>query len=208
MKKNINNIVISTLVFSFVLVGCSIFSNPFYVGSGDIAQARMNVILDFGNTYKTPKKYLKRRGEPFSVFSFIREEQLNQNTILLSIMPKTERISMRVEDRLGEVPRGYFPNRYIVEEGKLFLWNDSITPLQKDIIEVMSKYDILDSTDVKRELGILPIDYEDTRVIILDDRLESYNYFINMENISKFKKVVTNKPFGYYKILKINWQPR
>lgn len=204
MKRSFNTI-IPMLVFTFIILSCSIYKNKSYIGAGDIEQARINVIIDFANTYKTPKCYFKKRqGEPFNVFSFVREKSLDDGIYLLSILPNNESISMRIEDKVGEIPRGYFPNRYIIEKDKLFLWNDGMTPLHKSVLEVMNKFNILDSTDIKMELGLLPDDFEDTRMITIDDRLESYNYFICKSNIFEFKKVVTYKAFGHYNHPKIN----
>ncbi len=197
MKKSIRNIIIGTLfVFSF---NCTSYKSAMYKGEKGIEYARVNAITDFVNTYKTPRYYLKKReGKPFEVFVLIREKHLNKSTFVLSILPEYGDISLRVEDSLGKVPRSYFPNRYTIENEKLFLWNDSITPLQKDVLNVMDKYGVLDSVDVKRELGLLPNDFEDTRVITFDDRLKSVNYFICKKNIEKYKKKITNKAFGYY----------
>lgn len=189
----------------FIFISCATPKKQVHTREGNIEQARMNVILDFVEKYKTPRRYLKEREEkPFNVFHFVREEQLNHNTLLLSILPEIDKISMLLEDKLGEIPRNYFPNRYIIEEGKLFLWNDGVTPLQSDVIETMHKYEVLDSIDVKMQLGLLPDSFEDTRIITIDDRLESYNYFVCNKDFSRFKRVVTYKAFGYYKLPKLN----
>lgn len=205
MKRSFNTIV-PIFVFTIILLSnCATYKNKFHIGNGDIEQARMNVIIDFVHTYRTPKRYLKdREGKPFNVFTFVREKYLDEGIYLLSILPNNESISMRIEDKLGEIPRGYFPNRYIVAEHKLFLWNDGETPLQEGVLDTMNKFGVLDSTDVKLELGLLPDDFEDTRMITMDDRLESYNYFICKSNISDFKKIVTYKAFGSYESPKLN----
>ena len=204
MKRNFNKI-ISLLAFILIFFNCATYKKQFYVGVGDIEQARMNVIVDFINTYKTPKRYLQRRqGKPFNVFHFVREKTLDDNTYLLSILPNNESIAMRIEDKVGEIPRDYFPNNYIVKKDKLFLWNDGVTPLQNGVLEVLNKFGVLDSTDIKMDLALLPDDFEDTRMITIDDRLESFNYFICRNDISEFKKLVTYKSFGYYKLPKLN----
>lgn len=205
MKRSFN-IIVPKLVFALILLSsCATYKNKLRVGTGNIDQARMNVIIDFAHTYKTPKRYLKeRQGKPFNVFDVVREESLNDGMYLLSLLPNNETISMHVEDKIGEIPRGYFPNRYIVEEHKLFLWNDGATPLQIDVLEIMDKFGVLDSTDVKIELGLFPDDFEDTRMIIIDDRLESYNYFICKTDVSEYKKVVTYKAFGSYEPPNLN----
>lgn len=204
MKRSFK-IILPILVFTIIFFNnCASYKNKLHVGTGDIEQARMNVIIDFVYTYKTPKRYLKEEGRSFNVFSFVREKYLDDGIYLFSILPNNESISLRIEDKVGEVPRGYFPNRYIVADQKLFLWNDGETPLQEGLLETMNKFGVLDSIDVKMELGLLPDDFVDTRMIKIDDRLESYNYFICKSDISKFKKVVTFKAFGNYKLPKLD----
>ena len=202
MKKNINILLLLSL--NFILYNCISYKSQLLKGKGDIDQVRTNVITDFVNTYKTPKYYRKKRdGKPFNVFILVRQKQLNNDLYVLSILPEIEDITFRSEDSLGKVPRSFFPNRFEVKKEKLFLWNDSITPLQKDILLVMDEYGVLDSTDVKRELGLLPNNFEDTRLVTFDDRLESVNYFVCKDNIEKYKKKVTNKAFGYYDLPKL-----
>lgn len=202
MKRNFNTI----LLIFFVFFGCKTYDKSLlYSGLGGVELARKNVIIDFINTYRTPNYYLKKRDyKPFNVFSFVRSRILNENLYLLSVLPNDESIAVSIEDKIGKIPRKYFPNNYFEKEGKLFLWNDGSTPLRKDVLDVMSNYGVLDSTDVKIELGLLPDDFDDTRMIKIDDRLESYNYFICRNDISMFKKVLTHKAFGYYKRPKIN----
>lgn len=192
MNKNILTIVSGILLFSCVT------KNNFYEGDKSIEFAQLNAIEDFVNTYKTPYYYIKKRkGRPFDTF-IIREWQFSDNLYTLTFIPTIQEISLSVEDSLGKVPRTYFPNRYVEKKGKLFLWNDGITLLQKDILEIMDKYKILDSIDVKKELGLLPKDYSDERVLIMDSRLKAVNYYICKSNIRKYKKVITNKAVGYY----------
>lgn len=194
------NLLVSILVFTLILLSCATYRKQLFAGRGDIEQARMNTIIDFANTYKTPKRYLKiRQGKPFNVFQIYRRKSFETtHSYLLSILPEDESISIRTEHKLGEIPRSNFPNKYVVKENKLFLWNDGETPLQKDVVEVMNKFDVLDSIDLKWELGLLPSDFEDTRMITIDDRLEAFTYFICRNDISEFKKVVTWKALGYY----------
>src|SRR5699024_7967673 len=122
MKKNINSTIL--LLFSFMLYNCVSYKDQLLRGKGAIEQARMNVITDFINTYKTPRYYIKKRGgKPFDVFVFVREKQLNDDIYILSILPEYEDIDLRKEDSLGKVPRSYLPNKYEIKNDKLFLWN-------------------------------------------------------------------------------------
>ena len=133
----------------------------------------------------------------------MRGKILDDKTYFISVLPNVEPIAISIEDELGKIPRSYFPNRYIEKEDKLFLWNDSSSPLQSDVLDAMNKFGVLDSTDVKMELGLLPNDFEDTRMITIDDRLVSYKYFVCRSDVSKFKRIVTYKASVNYKIPKI-----
>lgn len=205
MKRSFDKI-IPILIIALILLGCVTYKRKLHTGAGDIELARINAIIDFTNTYKTPKRYLKKRqGKPFDVFLLYRRESFeNNNSYIFSIIPEKDSISIRIEHKLGEIPRINFPNNYITKDDKLFLWNDGETPLQNDVIEVMNKFGVLDSMDLKWELGLLPDDFEDTRMITIDDRLEAFSYFICRSDISEFKKVVTWKAFGYYNHPKLN----
>lgn len=198
MRKNFRN-ALTTLILSFTILNCVSYKNQLHKGEGGIEKARMNVITDFVNTYKTPRYYLKKRkGKSFNVFQLTKREQLNINLYIFSILPEDQKILLNVNDSLGKVPREYIPNRYIIKQKKLFLWNDGITPLQTEILKVLDDFGVLDSINIKIDLGMLPDDYEDTRIMILDHRLEGVDYYICIDKIEKFKKVVTNKALGYY----------
>ena len=172
--------------------------------SGDVNLIHENVITDFANTYKTPKEYLEKRdGKPFDVFR-INTEEVKEDLLVLSISPENNGfIPLSITDTLGKVPNSNFPNRFEVRKGKLFVWKDSITPLRKDILEVMDQFGVLDSTDVKWELGLLPENHEDSRLITIDDRLKGVHYYLCKENPGKYKKVVTDIAVGYYNPPKI-----
>jgi hypothetical protein len=122
-----------------------------------------------------------------------------------SIIPETDGyVAQRIGDKLGEVPESYFPNNFIVKENMLFIWKDTITPLTKNVLNILNEFEILDSTDIKRELKLLPENFEDTRLVGFDDGLEGVNYFVCANNILKYKKVVSNLAFGYFKLPKLN----
>src|SRR5690606_11838355 len=176
------------------------YKRTFYEGNGDIEQARMNVISDFAHTYKTPNSYIKeRKGKPFTIFRMF-DNEITEKFYVFGISPYNNNyISISIKDSLGKVPVSHFPNRYIIKENKLFLWRDNITPLSKEILNVIQEYGVLDSTDVKKVLGLLPDDFEDERLITIDDKLKGVNYYVCKSNINKYKKVKTNIAFGYYK---------
>ena len=199
-KLNRNFIVI----FIVLLISCNSYKNKLIKGS-DLNNARENIVTDFIHTYNTPKKYLKKRnGKPFDVF-WIFERETNNSVLLFKVSPvKDGYISQRVEDKLGKVPESYFPNNFIVKENMLFVWKDTITPLSKNVLNILNEFNLLDSTDIKKELNTLPENFQDTRMVSFDDELKGVNYFVCPNNILKYKKVVTNKAFGYYKLPNLN----
>jgi hypothetical protein len=204
MQKNTKQIII---IFILLFSGCSGYRSTLYQGQKGLEYARMNVIKDFVNTYKTPKEYIKRYAHPFNVFFIKVRKHLNNSIYVITVRPQLPGLShysLQITDSLGKIPtRGNFPNRYVVEKGKLFLWKDSISPLKQELLNIMDKYQVLDSVDVKRELGLLPDDFVDDRMVVIDDRLEGVSYLICKNDISKYKKKYHWKAFGYFKPPKI-----
>ena len=205
MRKVIN---VEFLVLMFCLCACSVYNLELYQGNGGIEQARLNVITDFAYTYKTPKYNLKqRKGKPYNVF-WVFDKKLNGDVHVFSIIPENDDcITISINDSLGKVPISYFPNRFKMRNDKLFLWKDSITPLKEDIVNIVNEFGLLDSIDVKRELGLLPYDFEDTRMVIIDDKLKGVDYFVCLNNVEIYKKIFTNKSFKFYKNPKLKCNP-
>ncbi len=147
-------------------------------------KARQNAITDFANTYKTPTDYLERRnGKPFDVFN-VYSINLSKNIYAFQIGPITNNhLSLRINDRLGQVPESGFPNNVEVEGEKLFLWRDDRTILTRKKLDVIEEYIELDSTDIKRESGLLPDDFEDDRLLGSDERLKGVDYYICKSDI-------------------------
>ncbi len=199
MKKNISKIILG-IIFSTIIISCVSYNSQLAKGEGGIEQARKNIIIDFVNTYQTPRSYLKERnGASFNVFWAVKKEVLDEDVYGFAISPENNGyITLGVNDSLGKVPNSYFPNKFEVRKGKLFVWKDSITPLRKDILSVMDRFKVLDSISVKKELGLLPEDFEDTRMVTIDDGLKGVHYYVCKGDIGKYKKVVTNRAFGYY----------
>lgn len=198
MKRNFKKNV--TLIFIYFVINSCISSKAeLFKGVEDLNKARKNIIFDFAGSYKTPRNYMKERGgKPFDVF-WVFEKETKSNQIFFSISPEINgNIPLGIDDTLGNIPKTHFPNNYEIRENKLFLWKDNSTPLKKDVLDVMAEFGVLDSVDVKRELNLLPIDFEDMRVVTIDHKLKSVHYYICKNKIEKFKKIVTNKAVGYY----------
>src|SRR5690606_6633341 len=199
MKNHIRNLT-GLLFVGIFIISCATYKKELHHGEGTLEQARMNANIDFANSsYKTPRKYLERRnGKPFDVF-WITEwkiEKIN-NRYILGILPEKDEISLQTKDIIGK-KTAWFPTNFVELNGKLFLWHDSLAPLSKEVIEIIHTYGILDSISVKRDLGLLPEDFEDNRTISTDDKLKGVDYYFCKDDISKYKKVKTNIATGYY----------
>src|SRR5690606_24220640 len=200
MKNHIKKITGLVLVAIFI-ISCATYKKELHHGEGTLEQARMNAIIDFANSsYKTPRKYLERRnGKPFDVFQVTeRKIKKMQKHYVIGILPENDgHISLRPKDVIGK-PTDWFPTKFGEIDKKLFLWHDSLVPLSREVIEIIHTYGILDSISVKRDLGLLPEDFEDDRTISTDDKLKGVHYYFCKDDISKYKKVKTNIATGYY----------
>lgn len=203
--KNISKVII-WLIASTFLYNCVSYKSKIYEGQGGVIEARVNIMDDFIHTYETPKSYLKEReGKPFNVFTIWEEKPSSEKLYVFTVLPNNQKeIRLDPKDHLGKVPRIGFPNKFVEQEGKLFLWNDGTTPLKEEILNIMDKYQVLDSIDVKLESGLLPNDYEDKRMIVIDDALEAVDYYVCKNNVSEYKRVKNNKAFGYYQPPKLD----
>ncbi len=202
--KNIKIAIVGIFVITFI-ISCSVGKNKFYTYTGTVEDAIILAVNDFSKTYKTQRYYLKERGgKPFNSF---RVSVLDENGLfVIGISPNTRDLSLFLEHQIGKVPSdsmSFFPNKYIEMDNKLFYWKDNYTPLNKNVIEVLDSYNILDSTDIKLQLGMLPDDFEDTRVVTTGSKLKGVDYYFCKKQPNKFKKVLTNIAYGYYEPPKI-----
>lgn len=202
MKNHIKKFT-GLLFVAIFIISCATYKKDLYHGNGTLEQARMNAIIDFANSgYKTPRKYLERRnGKAFDVFWIYEYEKAKDsvpNKYLLTFFPENQGyIALRAWDTIGK-STSTFPTKYVEYNNKLFLWHDSLIPLSREVIDVIYSYGILDSISIKRNLGLLPEDFEDTRMVRTDHSLKGVDYYICKGNISKYKKVKTNIGIGYY----------
>ena len=52
----------------------------------------------------------------------------------------------------------------------------------------MDKYMVLDSTEVKKKLNVLPLNFEDNRLVVFDDKLWVVYYYVHKNKIERYKK--------------------
>jgi hypothetical protein len=78
------------------------------------------------------------------------------------------------------------PSRYVIKNGKLFHWWDKDYPVTEEMIAVLCKYNLL-QTDL-----IIP-EYS------TDDSAKGADYYFCKNDLSKYKRIITNIATGYYK---------
>lgn len=199
-------VILKALPIFFLLTFCASSKEEMNITNHETANARLLAIEDFVLVpYETPKRYLNmRNGNPFDVF-WIHEYSNRSSIVVFSFTPENQGyISLGVGDTLGQIPKSYFPNKYIIVNDKLFIWKDDHTPLNGELLNILDKFGVLDSTDVKMAIGTLPSEFDDTRLVLIDHDLKSVNYHICKSEIQKFKKVTTNKAHGSYKHPRLN----
>ena len=98
-----------------------------------------------------------------------------------------DRFLYTAETTIGS--KGTLPSRHIEKDGKLFYWWDNDYPLTKEMLTILWKYDLL-FDDTKGLLGGFP-------QFSIDDSQKVAHYYFCKNDLSKYKRVVTNK--GYYK---------
>jgi hypothetical protein len=85
--------------------------------------------------------------------------------------------------------KGKLPSRFIEKNGKLFYWWDDDYPLTEEVIAVLKKYNLFqDDND-----GLITVPENPT-----NDAQKGAHYYFCRSDLTKYKKVVTNKGMGYY----------
>jgi len=195
-----------TFVIVF-LIGCG-----FFVKAGENIRdvAISNAILNFSNSCKLFKNDL--------VFSVSFEdtvfllalnletahryrEKFYEDLVLVSIsahricveceedgLKFNDRFLYTAETTIGS--KGKLPSRHIEKGGKLFYWWDDDYPLTEEMLAILWKYDLL--FDDTERLVVIP-------QFSIDDRLKGAHYYFCKNDLSKFKRVITNIAHGYYK---------
>ena len=90
--------------------------------------------------------------------------------------------------------KGYLPSRHIIKEGKLFYWFDDSYPFTQEMLDFLWKYNLLQDDD--SGLIIFPDNP-------INDSKKGADYYFCKNDLSKYKRVVTNIGLGYYKPPKI-----
>ncbi len=185
-------VVFVPLVF---LMGCSSFKHGM-TQSGNRNEAIQNAILDFSNTSS-----LYRKDSVFSIsfYDIVGRMVLDENhkwipgepyegLVAVSIIVNNSRLLLTSDTKAGS-KREKLPSRFVEKGGKLFFWWDDEHALTEETLAVYKKYNLLQ----KDEGGLVTIpDFA------IDDARKGAHYYFCKEDLSRYKKVITNKGIGYY----------
>ena len=119
-------------------------------------------------------------------------DSIYANLFVINIIPSINKLFYFPDAVVGS--KGKLPSRYVIVKGKLFYWYDNDYPLTEEMLFVLKGYDAL--TDMIYD-GMLP-EYS------IDDAQKGAHYYFCRNNLSKYKRVVTNIATGYYRPPKLN----
>jgi len=138
---------------------------------GDQNTAVNNAVIDFLHGDRLSKKDTR-----FSIHVL----DISDGVLGIWIIGTDQKVLPGPDDKIGTNHPG-FPTRYIVQDGKLFLWYDSTFNITNDLIGVLSKHSFIDSVNVNGFVGIPP--YSN------NDRKEAADYYFCKGNFRKYKKI-------------------
>lgn len=94
--------------------------------------------------------------------------------------------STNIKYSLADEYRGGLPTRYTIRDNKLFYWKDDRYPITEETIRVLWQYDLLIIDNSVPEL-------------LTDDNQKGAHYYFCKNDLSKYKRRITDIGFGYYK---------
>ena len=89
-----------------------------------------------------------------------------------------------------EVQNGGIPTRVFEKDGRLFLWRDRHYPLSDSTLKVLNKFHLVERGTKK--------DLNKFLIFGIDDAKRGADYYFCRNNLSNYKRVITNKAIGYY----------
>lgn len=201
------HLILSTtfVIVSFFAYG-SLKTSLIKTGENTKDKAINNAVLNFSNScklYKNDSVFSVSFEDSVFLLAFDRgasrwyRDKFYDDIVLVSI--SAHRISVPCEEHCDKFlyttnttvgSKGKLPSRYIEKDGKLFYWWDDDYPLTEEMLAILWKYNLL---------------YDDTKGLIgfpqftIDDSQKGAHYYFCKNDLSKYKRVITNIGFGYYK---------
>ena len=170
-------------LFSFLILSSCSSYNKHIVNN----EKNNLIILDY---WKTKKSYIKK----YSLFNIEKRKTKYQNIEAFTVLPIIDDIPFKLY--LEEADNAYLPNKYIEYEGKVFFWKDESAKRDENFINYINKKQLLDSTYLKFQMGL--INEEEIKDIVsnIDESIEGVSYlFCKQSNTKINKKIISNKYF-------------
>jgi hypothetical protein len=120
---------------------------------------------------------------------------MNDNILGISIGGDYDKLRPGPNDKIGD--KTSLPSRYTEKEGKLFYWDDSTKVLTKEVVNVLSKYNVMDSVNIE---GVVELPRFDSA----NHYKKGVHYYICKNDLTKYKKVTTSIGMGYYDAPSLN----
>ena len=207
--KMLGNMKVQKILYLSALLlmfSCSSLKKSIITAGENLQEAAIhNAILDFSTKCNMFKKD--------SVFSVRFNDSVFHKAILVQVDEKSYKdgrthewkrgslydgivsveISVNVDYQYyySEETKAKLPSRYIIKNDKLFYWWDDNYPVTEEMIAVLWRYNLL-QTDL-----IIP-------EFTIDDSLKGADYYFCKNDLSKYKRVVTNIGLGYYNPPELN----
>jgi hypothetical protein len=157
--------------------GCATFRDELFQ-TGDRNEVILNAILDYSKTTSLYKRD--------SVFS-VKTGEIDNDILIVRIGKNN--MKLLLTDSIVVGAKGKFPSRYIEKDGKLFFWWDDNVPLTEDMLAVLYRYSQIQDDDD----GL--IQFPD---FVINESLKAAHYYFCKNDLTVYKKVITNKGVGYY----------
>src|SRR5690554_3906913 len=188
------------LVTTFFLIqGCASIKSEL-IQKGGSNEAIQNAIKDFSNS----KSRLYKKNSVFFISYYdtlnrMKLEKIDDSNakwiegepykeivaVSLGINPSNLLLTEKI--KIGS--KGKLPSRYFEKDGKLFFWWDDDFPLTQETLDIYVKYNILQDD----EDGLIKLPG-----YTIDDTQKGVDYYFCKNNLTNYKKIITNKGIGYY----------
>ena len=196
--------ILTSIFFLTIIVGCASFKAELYQ-EGSKNEAIYNAILDFSNTKKLYKRdsifyvtytdslysmtMIKSGDQIFGEYNEWVPDKLYKELVAVSIGADYNKMLLTSNVKVGK--KGIkIPTRYIEKDGKLFYWWDDNYPLTQKALDVFEKYNLLQDD---KDGTVLFLDFT------TDDAQKGADYYFCRNDLSKYKRIITNVGMGYYK---------
>lgn len=116
-----------------------------------------------------------------------------KDIIAVSIYPTYREFPQLSEDSISD--KFLLPSRFHIKNKKLFYWYDESTPVTKEMMDVLKKYNLI---------YYLSDSIPDEVTIIEPYNNKCIDYYFCREDLTKFAKIITNEEIEYYDIPSLN----